>query len=376
MTPGDHAFLLILFIIFGLSAAIQLFYYFYYYLATALFRQTVKIAPGDPVSVIICARNEEQNLREFLPSVLEQEYPEFEVIVVNDCSDDESYNVLGEYLKKYPNLRVSNIIKDPKFTHNKKFAQFIGIKAAKNELLLFIDADCRPQTGKWLGTMVSHFDDKTDFVLGYGGYFSKKGLLNKYIRSDGMFIAMQYLGMAIRGNPYMGVGRNLAYRRSLFFRNKGFGPHSQLASGDDDLFVNSNATGENIKVEFGKEAHTRSVPAATTTELFKQKKRHLTTAVHYKLSHKVILTVEPVTRLLFYVLFAVLLSYLYLWPFVTAIFTIRLAVQVVVLILVQKKLNEPGLAPWSIFYDIISPVLNAVIYLTNLGEGSRKNRWK
>lgn len=376
MTPGDHSFLLILFIIFGLSAATQLFYYLYYYLTPALFRQDVKIAPGDPVSVIICARNEEQNLREFLPSVLEQEYPEFEVIVVNDCSDDESYDVLGEYLRKYPNLRISNITKDPKFTHNKKFAQFIGIKAAKNELLLFIDADCRPETGKWLGTMVSHFDDKTDFVLGYGGYFSKKGLLNKYIRSDGMFIAMQYLGMAIRGNPYMGVGRNLAYRRSLFFRNKGFGAHSQLASGDDDLIVNSNATGENIKVEFGQETHTRSVPAATTTELFKQKKRHLTTAVHYKLNHKVILTVEPVTRVLFYVLFAVLLSSLYLWPFVTAIFTVRLAVQVVVLILVQKKLNEPGLAPWSIFYDIISPFLNTVIYLTNLGEGSRKNRWK
>jgi glycosyltransferase involved in cell wall biosynthesis len=189
-----------------------------------LLRAAGNLPVKDPVSVIICARNEEQNLREFLPSVLEQEYPDYEVIVVNDCSDDDSYNVLGEYIKQYPNLRVSNITRDPKFTHNKKFAKFIGIKAAKNEKLLFIDADCRPETGKWLGMMVSHFDDKTDFVLGYGGYFRKKGLLNKYIRCDSMFIAMQYLGMAIRGIPYMGVGRNLAYRRSVFLRTKGSAP--------------------------------------------------------------------------------------------------------------------------------------------------------
>ncbi len=342
MITGDHPFLLIVFIVFGLSAVIQIFYYLYYYLAPALLKADGNIPVKDPVSVIICARNEEENLREFLPSVLEQDYPDFEVIVVNDCSEDDSYNVLGEYLNKYPNLRVSNINKDPKFTHNKKFAQFIGIKAAKNEILLFTDADCQPETGKWLGTMVSHFDDKTDFVLGYGGYFRKRGLLNKYIRYDSMFIAMQYLGMAIRGIPYMGVGRNLAYRRSVFFENKGFGTHSHLASGDDDLFVNSNATRENVSVEFGEEAHTRSVPAANITELFKQKKRHLTTAVHYKLRDKILLTVEPVSRMLFYVFFIVLLSSRFLWPAVTAVFGIRLAIQSVVLTLVQKKLNEQG----------------------------------
>jgi glycosyltransferase involved in cell wall biosynthesis len=173
MITGDHPFLLTGFIIFGLSAVIQISYYLYYYLAPALLKATGNLPVKDPVSVIICARNEEQNLREFLPSVLEQEYPDYEVIVVNDCSDDDSYNVLGEYIKQYPNLRVSNITRDPKFTHNKKFAQFIGIKAAKNEMLLFLDADCRPETGKWLGMMVSHFDDKTDFVLGYGGYLEK-----------------------------------------------------------------------------------------------------------------------------------------------------------------------------------------------------------
>ena len=146
---------------------------------------------------------------------------------------------------QYPHLKISTVNKDPKFTHNKKFAQFIGIKAAKNDILLFTDADCQPESDKWLEDMTSHFDDKTDFVLGYGGYLNEKGLLNKYIRYDSMTIAMQYLGMAIRGIPYMGVGRNLAYRRSVFFNNKGFGAHNHIISGDDDLFVNSNATKSN-----------------------------------------------------------------------------------------------------------------------------------
>ena len=216
----DNLFPIILFVLFCVASAVQLFYYLWYYLAVHLRKEKNDMPAGKPVSIIICARNEADNLKNFLPSFLEQEYPDYEVIVVNDCSEDNSYEILGNFLKIYPHLRISNVNKDPKFTHNKKFAQFIGIKAAKNEILVFTDADCRPESPQWLEGIASHFDDKTDFVLGYGGYFNKKGLLNKYIRYDCMTIAMQYLGMAIRGVPYMGVGRNLAYKRSLFLRIK------------------------------------------------------------------------------------------------------------------------------------------------------------
>jgi cellulose synthase/poly-beta-1,6-N-acetylglucosamine synthase-like glycosyltransferase len=376
MILRDHPFLLITLIIFGISFVIQIFYYLFYYLAPALFRYQKGSFKNDPVSVIICARNEEENLRNLLPAVLEQDYPEYEVIVVNDCSEDDSYNVLGGYLVKYPYLKVSNIIRDPKFTHNKKFAQFIGIKAAKNEVLLFTDADCKPESDKWLGTMVSHFDDKTDFVLGYGGYLSRKGLLNKYIRYDSTVIAMQYLGMAIRGIPYMGVGRNLAYRRSIFFDKKGFSTNTHLASGDDDLFVNSNASKNNIAVEFRKESHTRSVPASGIGEFFRQKTRHLTTVNHYKLRDKILLIAEPAARVLFYVTFTVLLANLYLWPLLLVVFGIRMITQFTVFILNKKKLNENGLLPWLQIFDILSPFINAVIYIGSLRQGTGINRWK
>jgi cellulose synthase/poly-beta-1,6-N-acetylglucosamine synthase-like glycosyltransferase len=372
----ENILFLTIFIIFSLSAAIQLFYYLFFYLAPGLLKKKKVSTDGKPVSIIICARNEEENLRKFLPAVLEQDYPDFEVIVVNDCSEDNSYSVLGDLLRKYPRLRISDILKDPKFTHNKKFAQFIGIKAAKNEFLLFTDADCCPQSDKWLEGMVSQFNGETDFVLGYGGYARTKGVLNKYIRYDCMTIAMQYTGMALRGVPYMGVGRNLAYRRSLFFKNRGFVSHTHLVSGDDDLFVNKYATRKNTAVEISSEAHTRSLPPQSFRDLFRQKRRHLTTAHHYKLPHKMILITEPASRVMFLISFIVLLSNMFLWPAVIAIFTARLIAQTVVFSMAQKKFNEPYLLGYSLFFDIFSPFLNALFYTSKFRQSKSMNQWK
>ena len=376
MVNYDNLFLFVVISVFALSAVIQLFYYFYFYLSVFLHKNSESAAGKEPVSVIICARNEEENLRNFLPLIMEQDYPDYEVIVVNDCSEDNSFEVIGKYLEQYPHLRVSTINKDPKFTHNKKFAQFIGIKAAKNEILLFTDADCKPESDKWLACMASHFDAKTSFVLGYGGYLKEKGLLNKYIRYDTMTIAMQYLGMAIRGLPYMGVGRNLAYRRSLFFSSNGFGSHNQLVSGDDDLFVNANAGKRNTHVEFRKESHTHSVPCSELTDWIIRKKRHMTTAPYYKLRDKLLLTLEPASRIIFYASFIILLSTLTLWQSVLVLFGVRLITQIVIFTLIGKRLNETGLIGISLIFDIFSPIINGAVYISNSLSKPGKNRWK
>ncbi|HEX2919752.1 MAG TPA: glycosyltransferase [Bacteroidales bacterium] len=367
-------FLLIVFLVFTITAAIQIFYYLYFYLAISTKKPIEKKVNHEPVSIIICARNEEENLRNFLPSILEQDYPAYEVIVVNDCSEDGTYLVLGEYLKKYQNLRVSTITKDPKFTHYKKFAQFIGIKAAKHELLLFTDADCTPVSKEWIEGIVSNFDDKTNYVLGYGGYLKAPGLLNAYIRNETFVIAIQYLGMAIRGIPYMAVGRNLAYRKSEFFNNGGYGLYSHLASGDDDLFINNNAKPENTVCEYRHPTQTRSVACKTTEEWIKQKQRHLTTASYYKPSHKFLLIMEPLTRMLFYTSFIVLVSLQYLWIEALSVLGFRLITQIIVFALAQKKLKEPGLMPYSIFFDIFSPIINGILFISR-GRNKGINQW-
>jgi cellulose synthase/poly-beta-1,6-N-acetylglucosamine synthase-like glycosyltransferase len=372
----NNTFLVVILSIFATATAIQLFYYTFFYLAVYLHKPSDIKSKKEPVSVIICARNEAENLRNFLPAVLQQDYPDYEVIVVNDCSEDNSYEVLGELLQKYPHLKISNVNKDPKFTHFKRFAQFIGIKAAKNEILLFTDADCKPDSEKWIEGMTSHFNDKIAFVLGYGGYFAEKGLLNKYIRYDSMTIAMQYLGMAIRGIPYMGVGRNLAYRRSAFFSNKGYGAHNHIISGDDDLFVNTNASGRNTCVEFSNGTHTRSVPSSGLRKWLSQKKRHLTTAPYYKFMDKLLLITEPLTRIILYSSFIVLLTFSFLLPIVLSVFGTRLIIQIIIFTLVSKKLNEKGMLVYSLFFDIFSPVINTIVYLSNNRNRPGKKRWK
>ncbi len=373
----ENLLLSVVFMIFALSAAVQLFYYIWFYMAVPLYRHpSGDNAEKKPVSVIICARNEAENLRRFLPSILEQNYPEYEVIVVNDCSEDDTYDVLGSFLLKYPYLKISTISKDPRFTHNKKFAQFIGIKAASNDILLFTDADCEAASPDWIDLMASHFDGDTRIVLGYGGYMSEKGILNKYIRYDAFMIALQYFGMTIRGIPYMGVGRNMAYRRSLFFERKGFEGHTHIISGDDDLFVNSNATKANTSVEFRHPAHTRSIPCSTFESWIRQKKRHFTTAPYYKTLHKLLITMEPLSRMLYYITFIILIIPLFFWQVTVAIYGLRLTTRLLILIQAQKKLNEKRIAGYSLIFDIFSPVINSVIFFSNTITRSGKNKWK
>jgi poly-beta-1,6-N-acetyl-D-glucosamine synthase len=362
--------------ILALTLALQLYYWLFYYLRAS---HPYMAEPGParlPVSVIICARDEAANLREFLPAVLQQDYPDYEVIVVNDCSEDETDMVLAEFGVQFPHLKISTIKKDPLFQHNKKLAQLIGIKAAKNEILLFTDADCRPDSDQWVTLMTSHLQGERQIVVGYGGYLAGDGLLNKYVRYDTMFIAMQYLGRALRGKPYMGVGRNLAYKKSFFLNSRGFSSHYHIPSGDDDLFVNANATPVNTAVETAPGSPTRSLPSTTFTELMKQKKRHMTTAKLYRFRDKLFLFGEPVSRLLFYASFVILLVMTYLWPIVLALFVIRAIIMAVVLQRAGKRLGEEGLTLPSLFFDIAAPFINSLFYLSTLRNRAGNKAWR
>ncbi len=182
--------------------------------------------------------------------------------------------------------------------------------------------------------------------------------------------------MAMRGIPYMGVGRNLAYRRSMFFSNKGYGAHNHLISGDDDLFVNTHATKANTVVEISQESQTRSVPAPSVKEWITQKKRHLTTAPYYRMRDKVILTLELLTRVLFYTAFVVLICFRIDWILISAVFAARLLTQLSIFHIAQKKLNEPGLKPYLLLFDIVSPFLNGILFISNTGKKSGKNKWR
>ena len=374
----DTVHLVLLALLFAMLL-IQAWYWLGYYRRAACARPVEASAQTylPPLSVVICARNEAENLERFLPEVLMQDYPSFEAVAVNDCSEDNTFDVLGTLMKEHPHLKASIIQKDPGFTHTKKLAMLIGIKAAKNELLVFTDADCKPASPFWLREVATaEAKEKTDIILGYGAYMPEPGLLNRYIRYETMFTAMQYFGMAMAGIPYMGVGRNLAYRRSFFFEKGGFGPHNHIMSGDDDLFVNRNATPDNCSLMLSHDSFTLSVACKTISEWVKQKRRHLTAYAWYKPADKVRLFLEPFSRISWYGLLIAMLIMTVSWPVVLFLALTRLIMRAVILRRAASTFNERQLWFISLFFDILTPFLTATLYLTTRKKGKGKETWK
>lgn len=306
------------------------------------------------VSVIICARNEAENLRQNLPFVLEQKGVNHEVIVVNDCSQDDSDDVLREFKHRYPNLKVVVKEEHPRFKTGKKFAATLGVKAAANEILVFTDADCRPDSDKWLAVLCENYEDpETEIVLGYSPYEKRKGLLNLFIRYETFQTALNYLSFALKGNPYMGVGRNLSYKKSLFFRGKGFASHMHVPSGDDDLFVNQNATSANTRIEVRLETHVYSIPKTSWKSYWNQKNRHIGAGKLYKKAHKISLSLQSGSAVGFYVMLIACLS-LNLQPiYVGVLFALRLLVQSFVFFKSLRILRSRDLLGWLIFLDFM-----------------------
>ncbi len=355
---------------------VQILYWLVVYVRMLFYKPANPEIVKEPVSVIICARDEEENLRKYLPLILEQEYPDFEVVVINDCSRDGTEKYLDELREEYPVLKYTTIKEDKKFRHGKKLALTIGIKAAKNDLLLLTDADCRPESSRWLELMQRNFSNGTDIVLGYGGYSETKGLLNTIIRFETLYIAIQYFNYALAGTPYMGVGRNLAYRKVVFFENKGFARHSHLVSGDDDLFVNEVAARRNTRIEISQESHTRSESAKTWKEWYYQKKRHLTTGPGYRFPVKFLLSLEVLSRLLFYTGFVFLLATeIHSYQAILIPFVVRAVIFLTMFKITCIRLNEKHLLLPSLLLDVIMPLFNIFILFVNYAEVKR-SRWK
>jgi len=372
----ENTLWLVLFIVFSTVSLIQLVYYILFY-SRILYRKTEKKrGKKEAVSVIVCARNEVDNLLLNLPTLLVQDYPDYELIVVNDCSEDNSEDILKLFEQQYDHLKVVTIHKETSLAHSKKMALFVGIKAAKNELLLLSDADCATTSPQWINSMVSGFRKNTDFVLGYGAYLREKGLLNKYIRFDTMFIAMQYMGMAIAGAPYMGVGRNLAYRRSIFFENRGFGKHLNLQSGDDDLFINELARANNTSVVMDSDSFTRSIPAKSFSEFSKQKTRHLSTSSYYRSLSRFLLILEPFSRVLFYTLGIVIACFSGSWQLSLSILFVTLLFKMVIFGKAQIALKEKDLLLLSLVFDILSPFINLWFLFKSRRNRHRNYEWK
>ena len=364
-----------LFVLFQLCFIVQLYYLLSNHSRLTRYKPVDELPPPSvPVSVIISARNEARNLTENLPYILQQNYPNYEVVVINDCSSDESDLILLDIQREFAHLKVVTITEHARYKTGKKFALTLGIKAAKHEHLLFTDADCKPATLNWITRMAAGFTGNTALVLGYSPYTRTSNFLNPFIRFETLKTAINYLSAALTGNAYMGIGRNLAYTKTLFFNAKGFASHMHVLSGDDDLFVNQNATADNTAIEIHPDTFIYTDAKTTLSGWFRQKKRHMGVGKLYKNKHRRMLSFDAVSGFLFYVLFILCLVFKFEPLLAIGVIVFRWALQLMVYNKVFKRLDCGDLV-WSLpFFDMIYYIYLNVFGL--IGTFIKTTRWK
>ena len=379
----------------------QVYWYARYMAAPARkMRRDQKAAAGDHpavvsegVSVILCAHNESYNLSQYLQVLLTQDYPTYEVIVVDDGSEDETREVVERYMVRDPRVHMTFVPYGARVRSTKKLAITLAAKAAKYDYLLLTDADCVPASNQWIREMMQGFAQHStsntqhaiDIVLGFGPYFWEKGRVNRLVRFETLFNGLHYLGAALCGHPYMGVGRNLAYRKSLFFESGGFTRLMNNRAGDDDLFVNHVATKSNTAVVLSRESYTWSVSKKTMKEWWQQKYRHISVSPAYKTSTKIRLTLEPLTRGLFYAMVIGIVAWqlgnaasplsAFNLPLSIAVglFLVRWIVQTAILNVSARRMGQKRFGMFTILWlDIVLPLVNLVMLLI---PQRRTNKW-
>ena len=350
-------------IILLLAVVWELAYHWLFWSKLALREPKVYPETTQGVSVVIAARNEEKQLQKLITTLFEQDHPDFEVMVVNDRSDDNSQTLLEKLQAKYDRLKVHEVKELPQGWTGKKHAVFQGIHRSEKPLILLTDADCLPVSSQWIRQMTGYFADSTQFILGFSPYRKYPGILNQWIQFETLHTGLQYLSSALAQVPYMGVGRNLAYRKELFIK-QGFGGDQTFVGGDDDVFVNQHATGTNTRVNYGAASQMLSEPKKTWKEYFIQKIRHLSAGKRYHIKDQTRLGLFSLATMVGWLLFLYLLVSNQMKDWILILFVCRSLSFYSIFTLSGQKLNIK-LAYWALplfdlCYTISYPVVGLV----------------
>lgn len=358
-----------IFITFCAITLIQILFYTFFYLKFSDKSPVSENRPLVPISVIICAKNEAENLAENLPFIAKQKYFRFEIVLVDDFSTDNSLEIMQQFQKDYASENCTIVITSPKknIRKGKKNALTAGIEKASNKHLLLTDADCKPNSEFWIATMATKFSEEKTIILGYGAYQKiENSFLNKIIRFETLITALQYFSYANIGKAYMGVGRNIAYKKEEFEKVNGFDNHDNLLSGDDDLFINQIATKTNVATCLEPNSFTISKPEIVFKKWLKQKRRHITTANHYKSSHQTALALFYISQISFWIL-AVLLLLLLIYPIATIfLIVLRFVLWYAAILKSAKQTQEKDLIRYAPLYEFSIIFIQLYIFIRNL----------
>ncbi len=354
---------------------IQFIYYCFIFRKFSFLKLKNKYSQNVPISVIICAKNEEQNIKKIIPLLVNQNYDNFEIVLIDDASSDETLEVFEDFAKRYNNIKIVKVQNNEAFWGNKKFALTLGIKAAKNDYLLFTDANCYPNSKNWITEMSAHFDEDKTIVLGFRGYEKVKGsFLNKLIRFENLLSALYYFSWSKIKKPYSGNGKNLAYKKSEFFKTNGFINHIKIRSGHDTLFINEAADLRNTAICISPDSFIFSGAKNTFSSWYMQQRKKFETAKHYKLFDKLQLALFFLTQILVIILSIILISWQFQWHIVVGLLVFRYLFSWIIIAKTAIKFNEQRLMYWFPVIEISLLFIQFTIFISNLS--SKPARWK
>ncbi|SHM55223.1 Glycosyltransferase, catalytic subunit of cellulose synthase and poly-beta-1,6-N-acetylglucosamine synthase [Cyclobacterium lianum] len=368
--------------LFFLASVIQFAYLLIVFGRFAFFYRNLpeEVALVDPegVSIVVAAKNEAAHLKDLIPMLMQQQYPKFEVVLVNDRSDDESDALLRSFSLQYSNFRTVNIRYTPAHLSPKKYALTLGIKVSEHPIVLLTDADCRPVSPQWIRRMSAPIrNDGKIFALGHGSYLALPGLLNRIIQFETLLTALYYFSFGYWKSPFMGVGRNLCYRKDFFMEKKAFKALWHIEGGDDDLFVNQHATAANAAVVVHPESITISEPKTSFRDYFTQKKRHFHAGKYYRYRDKLKIGLYSLSHLVFWLAaIGIVLTAGSGEPIALVMGFVfsRATIQYFIIHEAKKKLEGKGKMVWTMFFDVMYMVYFWV--LGTLGYLSKTVRWK
>ncbi|MCL2247162.1 MAG: glycosyltransferase [Lentimicrobiaceae bacterium] len=357
--------------ILGLVVFFQILYYVILFFRFSFHKQKLT-EPKEyfPVSIVLVAKNEAHLLIKTLPKLLQQDYPYFEVVVVNDNSDDATPQLIKDFQTHHPNLKLIHLESSVTNIKGKKFPLSLGIKAASYEHVLLTDAHCFPASTQWVKLVARHFNDSTKIVLGFNSIKKKIGFFNALIRFDKLHKAIQYFSYCLAKIPFMGEGQNLAYTKTVFFNNKGFASQNHLRFGDDDLFVNQVATGFNCTIEYQKDAHTISPAQSNFRNWVLLKTFRTKTLKLYRKNVRFFLRFYHFLITFFYLAlgFAIYINLhqsFYLLV-VASIVALKFIFQYISFGFAAAKLNETRLIPHILLFDILFAALNPLFFTASI----------
>ena len=318
---------------------------------------------------LVAIKNESLQIEEFL-SNLEVIHNRTQncCIIIDDYSDDLEYEKTKEIISKFEWVKLIQ----SKSKKGKKHAlRQVFLSYPENNFIL-LDADCRPISHEWLTQMQSQLNSN-DIVLGYGPFFKENSFLNKLIRFEASWIAAQYFGYALRGIPYMGVGRNMAVKSTLYNILDKSIKGKEIQSGDDDMLVQALQKDSNVGIVTTKESFVYSKAESTYTSYLNQKRRHISTSSYYKPVHKALLGGIAICQILFYPVLFISIFYLTtkVW---LSLFLIKWLSSWYYFYAISKRLDEHDLKNIGPFMEIIYSFHLIILALSSFAR--RTVQWK